>query len=263
MRKLPNNGPQHNPKNTDRAAELPEPNATPDSTPELNATPEQNAAPESEAVCELPPNVTQFLSRDAKPAAESDDASADMPDPFDPEAFRTPPEGAPGSGVEVQPVKLKVRNPKKTEFFRCHPALRLPASVLLKEDGLDKLYFLARPAVATMNPDEFKQVELCLCTNRDGVLFVWPIPQPSESGRTNEWHVSARDGAQKALAKWVRLKPDKANGQYNVLVSQVYNQAPKWSQPPMTLNDMLARAFGKSQLIEDEDHPELKALRGE
>ena len=75
--------------------------------------------------------------------------------------------------------------------------------------------------------------------------------------------MSARDGAHKALAKWVRLKPDKANGQYNVMVSEVYTQAPAWSQPPMTLSDMLARAFGKDELIDDEDHPELKALRGE
>ena len=69
-----------------------------------------------------------------------------------------------------------------------------------------------------MNVSEFRQVELCLCINRDGALFVWPIPQPSESGKASDWHVTAREGAHKALAKWVRLKPDIANGQYIVIV---------------------------------------------
>ena len=31
----------------------------------------------------------------------------------------------------------------------------------------------------------------------------------------------------------------------------------------MTLSDMLTRAFGNDELINDEDHLEMKALRGE
>ena len=136
------------------------------------------------------------------------------------------------------------------------------ASVLEKEDGFDKLYFLAKPAVAAMNASEFRKVELCLCINRDGTLFVWPIPQPSESGRSSDWGVSARDGAHKALTSWVRLKPDMPNGQYVVIARRVHPGAGV-AAAAMTLRDMLARAFGEDGRIDDEDHPEMKALRGE
>jgi hypothetical protein len=205
------------------------------------------------------PNSSKVNGSKANGAAEP---KPEIPDPFDPEAYRTPPEGEPGSGVEARPTKLKVRNPKKVEFFRCHPTLRLKASALVKEDGFDKLYYLAKPAVAAVNAGEFRQFELCLCTNRDGTLFVWPIPQPSESGRTNEWSVSARDGAHQALTRWVRLKPDQANGQYVVLTARSHIPDPVWP-PTMTLRDMIARAFGEGGIIGDEDHPEMKALRGE
>ena len=88
------------------------------------------------------PNSSKANGSKANGAAEP---KPDIPDPFDPEAYRLAPEGEPGSGVEVQPVKLKVRNPKKTEFFRCHLSLRMPAWVLVKEDGFDKRYLLAKP----------------------------------------------------------------------------------------------------------------------
>ena len=94
----------------------------------------------------------------------------------------------------MQPVKLKVRKPKKTEYFRCHPTLRMPAWVLVKEDGFDKRYLLAKPAVAAMNVSEFRQVELCLCINRDGAQFVWPIPH-AERERADQR--LARDGARR------------------------------------------------------------------
>jgi hypothetical protein len=164
--------------------------------------------------------------------------------------------------VEAQPIKLKVRKPKKGEFFRCHPTLRLKAWILEKEDGFDKLYYLVQPPVAVMNVSEFKRVELCLCINRDGTLFVWPLQQPGESGKTNEWGVSARAGAHQALTRWVRLKSDMANGQYVVLVAPAHIPDPALP-PTMTLRDMLARAFGEGGIIGDEDHPEMKALRGE
>lgn len=212
---------------------------------------------------EGPDDPTGGAAPNSSKANGAGEPKPDIPDPLDPEAYRMAPEGEPGSGVEVQPVKLKVRKPKRTEYFRCHPTLRMRASVLEKEDGFDKRYLLAKPAVAAMNVSEFRQVELCLCINRDGAQFVWPIPMPGEGGRPSDWHVTAREGAHKSLAKWVRLKPDIANGQYIVISSEVYTQAPAWSQPPMALSDMITRAFGNDERINDEDHFEMKALRGE
>ena len=91
---------------------------------------------------------------------------------------------------------------------------------------------------------------------------MWPIPQPSESGKSSEWGVSARSGAHQALTSWVRLKPDIPNGQYVVVVGKTPSPEPVWP-PTMTLRDMLARAFGEGGRIDDEGHPEMKALRGE
>jgi hypothetical protein len=193
--------------------------------------------------------------------ARAGNGETNLPDPFDPEAYRTPPEGEPGSGVVAQPTKLSVRRPKKTEFFRTHPELRLHTSVLEGEDGLNKTYYMVKPLVAALNIGEFKKVELRLCINRDGGMFLWPVPQPDENGRDNDWNVTKREAAVLAETRWVRLKSNMVDRQYMILVAPPGLPDPKW--PQETMRNILERAFDKDRLIDSDDHPKMKELRGE
>ena len=59
---------------------------------------------------------------------------------------------------------------------------------------------------------ELKPVLLTLATNRQGVVFIWPVPLPDDSGRRNAWAETAREGAELAKTHWVRVAADMSLG---------------------------------------------------
>ena len=215
----------------------------------------------------LPSTVASLNPQDnnaggAESASHPNTESAGTPDPFDPERYRVRPDGEPGSGVEVQPSKIPVRDkPKKADWFRSSPIHTLRVHVLEHEVGMDKERYLVTPEVAVVCVGEVREMDLHLRINRDGGLFILSLPAPNTDGTVNTWTESKRAAINTARSTWVRLKSDKPNQQWRCLTTKLVLAEPNWPDVPM--RNILERAFGKERLIDNFDHPLLKVLRGE
>ena len=96
--------------------------------------------------------------------------------------------------------------------------------------------------------------------NRQGVVFLWPLKLPDDTGRSNRWHDSAMDAAERAAKSWIRLQADMSLGAYQLFEAQGDLPDPEW--PEESFRDLLAIAF-KDRYIDTLDHPVLQRLRGE
>ena len=95
---------------------------------------------------------------------------------------------------------------------------------------------------------------------RQGVLFLWPVRLPDESGKLDNWNRSALEAAQLAMAGWVRVSSNQPLGGYDVIRPKADFPDPVW--PDLDLQQMLAIAF-KHFFIDSLEHPRLRAIRGE
>jgi hypothetical protein len=95
---------------------------------------------------------------------------------------------------------------------------------------------------------------------RQGVLFLWPVRLPDESGKLDNWNRSALEAAQLAMAGWVRVSSNLPLGGYDVIRPKADFPDPVW--PDLDLQQMLAIAF-KHFFIDSLEHPRLRAIRGE
>jgi hypothetical protein len=95
---------------------------------------------------------------------------------------------------------------------------------------------------------------------RQGVLFMWPVRLPDESGKHDAWNRSALEAAHLAMTGWVRVASNLPLGAYDVFQPKVNLPEPKW--PDLDLQQMLAIAFNH-YFIDSLDHPRLRAIRGE
>ena len=127
----------------------------------------------------------------------------------------------------------------------------------LKTEG--ETYVVA-PEVAVAIPGETRSVTLRTTINRQGILFLWPVPLPSPEGYQNSWHLTARDAAERATERWVRLVANMAARAYDVWEAEANIAPPDWPDHPF--EKLLATAFGNGRLIDSEDHPVLQQLLG-
>ena len=165
--------------------------------------------------------------------------------------------------LEVEPllVSVPVCRPHKQWWNRVHPdeAYRINVG-LIEVDGEDT--YIVDPQLY-VHPEVVKELvfkTLFLAINRVGKLFLWPIKMPNEDGRIDEWNKTAREGAEEAMGRWVRITANRAKGTYDIGKSKVEVVEPKW--PDKTFAEILEIAF-KDTVIKDLDHPVIKALRGE
>ena len=181
-------------------------------------------------------------------------------DPFDPAQFAASSVLQGNMGVEKMMVTCPVRKPGKQEFIRVNPdaAYSLKAHIIEFKD--ERETYLLLPAVAAELPGEYRNVMLKLAVSRQGALFLWPLPLPSDDGRDTDWGVSARAAAVKAEHDWVRLIGNMSQQAYDVFTASGSLGTPSW--PNKSLGDILAIAFGEKFVIRDMDHPVIRRLTG-
>ena len=163
-------------------------------------------------------------------------------------------------GAEKLLVRLPVRKPTKQEFFRVHvnAEYRLPCATLEIKD--DREFYLVTPEALPVLAEDVRHVELRLCQNRQGALFMWPVPMPGLDGRTNSWHESAREAANLAEKSWIRMIAVMAEGGYSIYRATGTIPDPQW--PEKTFQELLEIAFKDGKLIDSEDHPVVQQLNG-
>lgn len=187
--------------------------------------------------------------------------SANPRDPFDPASLRIDPATGSGSGVKKVLLHVSVRKPTRQEFFRTRvePEFRLLMAILeLKEE---RETYAVDPNLAGELVGDVRRVEMRLCITRSGVVMLWPVPLPSDDGRRNAWHETARGAVELSETRWVRMSANMGAGCYDVSQAPDGISEPKW--PDVSFTELLRIAFGKGLLIDSIDHPVLKRLRGE
>jgi hypothetical protein len=163
-------------------------------------------------------------------------------------------------GAEKLLVNVPVRKPNRQEFFRTHEGAdyQLRACILeLKEEG--ETYLLSTDLAMAL-PGETRLVILRLCANRQGAIFLWPVPEPSIDGRVLAWHTTARNAAVMAEKDWIRIIANMSQGSYDIFKAPGTLGNPVW--PNKSFQEILAIAFGESYIIDDPAHPVIKRLLG-
>ncbi|OYY32754.1 MAG: hypothetical protein B7Y07_10875 [Halothiobacillus sp. 24-54-40] len=165
-----------------------------------------------------------------------------------------------GIGVVKQLVTCPVRKPGRQEFVRVHPdaEYRLSAYILELED--ERETYLVEPSVAAELPSETRIVSLRLTVTRQGVIFLWPVPEPSLEGYENSWRTSARAAADKAESQWTRIVSNRSQSLYDVYVAPGVLGEPGW--PDKSLGEIIKVAFGEKFIIRDGAHPVVRRLLG-
>ena len=192
----------------------------------------------------------------------SDDAkgmNVPAPNPFDPDSLRITGD-VNTVGAEKLLVRLPVRKPTRQEFFRVHVNIeyRLPCAIL--EINAEREFYLVTPEALPALAEDVRHVELRLCLNRQGAPFMWPVPMPGPDGRTNSWHESAREAANRAEKSWIRMIAVMAEGGYSIYIATGAIPDPQW--PEKTFQELLQLAFKDGKLIDSEDHPVVQQLNG-
>lgn len=183
------------------------------------------------------------------------------PNPFDPAAFAVHTTVDNGIDIIKTLVTCPVRKPTAHEFVRVHPDQEYHLTVFILENKETQETYLLTRELATEFEGVVRTVTLQLAVNRQGVLFLWPVPAPKLDGRENQWWLSARIAAQKALRNWVRIIANPSANAYDVFTAQGKLADPVW--PENSMSEILNVAFGERFTIRQMDHPVLRRLRGE
>jgi hypothetical protein len=175
------------------------------------------------------------------------------------DALRLSPEFAAAAGTREILKHVPVRKPSRTEFFRVHPDADMALATGVFIDKEEREVFFVAPAMRAELAGEIKPVALMTCITRQGVVFLWPVPLPDESGRRNAWSETAREAAELAKTAWVRMAADMSMGAYRIYMAEGQLSDPVW--PDKTLSQLLEIGF-KDRIIDRDTHPVVKRLRG-
>jgi hypothetical protein len=160
-----------------------------------------------------------------------------------------------------QLLHVPARKPRPQEFFRVHPdpAMSIVINGLYDDDEREN--YVVLPGAEELVKRFVKPVQLVVCVNRQGSLFVWPVPLPASDRRGgNSWATSARAGMEMAKTKWISLRSDMDARAYEAEVAKGSLPEPVW--PDKTLPEILRLAYGKGKIIDSIDHPKVQDFLG-
>jgi hypothetical protein len=194
----------------------------------------------------------QLIDPDANPTTAA-------PDPFDLASLRLNPSFIETAGVKKLITTVPTRRPYKQDYVRVHPSAEYRidfAMINLKEEDED---YLVRPEILQDLIGEVVFKTIFTAINRQGIIFLWPVRLPAPDGRKDEWARSAREAAELATTRWVRLIPNRSLGAYDIAVSETVKVDPVW--PELPFQELVKIAY-RDRMITSTDHPVVKRLRG-
>jgi hypothetical protein len=175
------------------------------------------------------------------------------------EALRIAPDDASTAGTREVLRHVPVRKPNRTEFVRVHAGedMQIVTGVFIDKEERE-VYFVI-PELRYELAGELKPVMLVTAISRQGVVILWPVGLPDEGGRRNAWADSSREACEMAKDNWVRLAADMSLGAYRIYQAQGKLSEPVW--PDKKLPELMKLGF-KDRIVDSEDHPVIKRLRG-
>jgi hypothetical protein len=175
------------------------------------------------------------------------------------DALRLSPDAAAVDGTIEILSHVPVRKPTRHEFFRTHPDSEMALDTGVFEDKEERETFLVTPQMRDVLVGEIKPVLLVPTITRQGVLLLWPLKLPTEGQRHNGWMETAREAAELARTKWVRLAADMGLGGYRLYQAEGALSEPVWPDKPLT--EIMRIAF-RDRIVDSENHPVVRRLRG-
>jgi hypothetical protein len=181
-------------------------------------------------------------------------------DPFHPDNVRASQSFIDSAGVKKLLTTVPVHKPKRQDFIRVHPDADYRVDVAIIEVEEDRESYLVTPNAAVDLQNELQCKTLFTAMNRQGVVFLWPVIITTADARILEWHRSARETAETAMHKWVRVQANISLGAYEMWPAGGSIPDPEW--PDVSFAELLRIAF-RERFIDRLDHPVVKRLRGE
>jgi hypothetical protein len=185
---------------------------------------------------------------------------SDIPDPFDLKGLRLNASFLETAGVKKLLTTVPSRRPNPQEFIRVRsePEFRENlATIELKDERED---YIVRPELLRELSNEVSYVTLFTTINRQGVISLWPVKLTAPDSKRNDWARSAREAAELAMTKWIRLKANMSLGAYEIHVAESEMADPVW--PDLSFTELLRIAY-RDRMITSLHHPVVKRLRGQ
>jgi hypothetical protein len=180
-------------------------------------------------------------------------------DPFDPENLRLDQSFTEATGVKKLLTTVPVRKPKPQDFIRVHSDEAYRADVAIIELEEERENYLVTPNTAADLQNELRVKTLFTAINRQGMVFLLPVPVTAADMRILEWHRSLREGAEMAMRRWVRVQANRNMGAYEI--SEATGAIPEPTWPDVPFRELLRIAF-RDRFIDRLDHPVVRQLRG-
>jgi hypothetical protein len=181
------------------------------------------------------------------------------PDPFDLQSLRLNPSLLETAGVKRLLTTVPARRPSPQDFVRVHPAPEFRenfAMIDLKDDRED---YLVRPEILPELSGEVIYKTIFTAINRQGIVFLWPVRLPAPDDRKLAWPKSAREAAEMAMEKWLRVQANMSLGAYEITVAAGQMAEPVW--PDLSFQELVWIAY-RERMITSVDHAVVKRLRG-
>jgi hypothetical protein len=188
----------------------------------------------------------------------------DPADAFDDlETFKLAMKEAGLEGAQEQLATVQVRKPPAEDFVRVHPdkAMTIPVALHEGRDNFTSEYYVVLPKVLSTMMDlrGAFYAQLHVTVTPSGTVMLWPVKLPT-GGAGNPWYESALRGAEMAKNDWIRIFADPGQKQYRLVKAPGVFAEPAF--PDKSLNELLKIAF-KGRVIDSDDHPICRRLRGE
>ena len=180
--------------------------------------------------------------------------------PFDPRKLRLSQRFSEGIDVRRIVTTVPVRKPHRQEFVRVHPAENMRIETALLDFKEERQLYLVEPALWPALPGEACPKTLYTALTMQGVVMLWPVRLPDETGRLDPWNTSAHEAAKRAESRWIKAPANMHLGAYDVFEAMGQIPAPIW--PDLAFEQLLEIAF-RGRYIDSLDHPTLRRLRGE
>jgi hypothetical protein len=193
-----------------------------------------------------------------KPEAETSAAAA--ADPFDIASLRLNPSFLETAGVKKLLTTVPARRPSPQDFVRVHPGPTYRENFALVDLKDDREDFLVHPTILPELTGEVVYKTLFTAINRQGIVFLWPVKLPAPDDRKSEWPRSAREAAEMAMTRWIRMKANLSLGAYEITVAESAMADPVW--PDLSFQELVRIAY-RDRMITTLDHVVIKRLRGQ
>lgn len=179
------------------------------------------------------------------------------------DAFKVDLKAAGLEGATELLSSVPVRKPQAQEYVRVHPGGDMTITVAVHEDkeNLKSEFYLILPSMLPTMTElgAATYAQLYTATTRQGLTVIWPVKIPT-GGAGNPWQESALEAVEQAKGNWVRVFADMGRGHYRIMKAEGDLEAPEFSDKPF--NELLEIGF-KGRVIDSEDHPICRKLRGQ